>query len=83
MQQLYGNTSNIFITPYGTFNNGTIKAMSQLGIRILSAATFSESEFDKNDSIINANNRTTGIATPAQGTTVNETNYQTLIVVLT
>jgi peptidoglycan/xylan/chitin deacetylase (PgdA/CDA1 family) len=56
MQRLFGNTSNIFITPYGTFNNNTIKAMSQLGIRILSAATFSESEFDKNSSVFHANN---------------------------
>jgi peptidoglycan/xylan/chitin deacetylase (PgdA/CDA1 family) len=56
MQQLFGNTSNIFITPYGTFNNDTIKAMDQLGIKILSAATYSESSFDKNSSIFNANN---------------------------
>ncbi len=56
MQQLFGHTSNIFITPYGPFNNDTIKAMGQLGIRILSAATYSESSFDKNSSIFNANN---------------------------
>jgi peptidoglycan/xylan/chitin deacetylase (PgdA/CDA1 family) len=56
MQHLFGNTSNIFITPYGTFNNGTIKAMSQLGIKILSAATFSESKFDKNSSVFHVNN---------------------------
>ena len=56
MQHLYGNTSNIFITPYGKFSDETINSMSQLGIKILSAATFSESDFDNNNSVFNANN---------------------------
>jgi len=56
MQRLYGNTSNIFITPYGKFSDETINSMSQLGIKILSAATFSESDFDNNNSVFNANN---------------------------
>jgi len=56
MQHLYGNKSNIFITPYGKFNDETINAMSQLGIKILSAATFSEGDFDNNNSVFNANN---------------------------
>ena len=51
MQKLFGNTSDIFITPYGTFDKNTLKAMGQLGIKILSAATYS----DKNSSIFNAN----------------------------
>jgi peptidoglycan/xylan/chitin deacetylase (PgdA/CDA1 family) len=56
MQRLYGTTSNIFITPYGKFSDETINSMSQLGIKILSAATFSESDFDNNNSVFNANN---------------------------
>jgi hypothetical protein len=36
MQKLFGHKSDIFITPFGTFNNDTITAMSQLGLRILS-----------------------------------------------
>jgi len=77
MQRLYGNTSDIFIPPYGTFNNGTINAMSRLGIRILSAATFS----DKSNSIYNANNVNAGLAlgkTPATigANSTNETKRQ-------
>lgn len=56
MQRLYGTTSNVFITPYGKFSDETINSMSQLGIKILSAATFSESDFDNNNSVFNANN---------------------------
>jgi peptidoglycan/xylan/chitin deacetylase (PgdA/CDA1 family) len=69
MQRLYGNTSNIFITPYGKFNNGTIGAMGQLGIKILSAATFSESDFDKKNSVFNTNHRTTSVTTVRAATT--------------
>jgi peptidoglycan/xylan/chitin deacetylase (PgdA/CDA1 family) len=57
MLRLCGNRSDIFITPYGPFNNGTIYAMNQLGIKILSAALPSEGVFDKNSSILNLNNR--------------------------
>jgi peptidoglycan/xylan/chitin deacetylase (PgdA/CDA1 family) len=61
MMRLFGNGSDIFITPYGTFNNNTLNAMSQLGIRILSAALFSEGNFDRNGSIFNLNNYKTNI----------------------
>jgi len=57
MLRLFGNRSDIFITPYGPFNNGTIYAMNQLGVKILSAALPSEGVFDKNSSILNLNNR--------------------------
>ena len=57
MLRLFGNRSDIFITPYGPFNNGTIYAMKQLGVKILSAALPSEGVFDKNSSILNLNNR--------------------------
>jgi peptidoglycan/xylan/chitin deacetylase (PgdA/CDA1 family) len=77
MQGLYGNTSNIFITPYGKFNDETINAMSQLGIKILSAATFSESDFDNNNSVFNANNydRSIRVTTPDIG---DQTNLQSV-----
>lgn len=77
MQGLYGNTSNIFITPYGKFNDETINAMSQLGIKILSAATFSESDFDNNNSVFNANNynRNIRVTAPDIG---NQTDLQSV-----
>jgi peptidoglycan/xylan/chitin deacetylase (PgdA/CDA1 family) len=53
MKEIFGNTSDIFVQPYGYFNNDTIKAMKELGIRILSAADFSENNFDKGRSIFN------------------------------
>ena len=40
MQDLFGKPSEIFIPPYDVFNNYTIKAMSQLGIRVISAGEF-------------------------------------------
>jgi peptidoglycan/xylan/chitin deacetylase (PgdA/CDA1 family)/3D (Asp-Asp-Asp) domain-containing protein len=61
MQRLFGHTSKIFITPLETFNNDTIKAMSQIGLRILSAGPSAENSFDQNESVfttdrkINAN----------------------------
>jgi len=77
MQRLYGNTSNILITPYGKFNNGTIGAMSQLGIKIMSAATFSESDFDKKNSVFDTYHRTTSVTTVKTATTaVYDFNYQ-------
>jgi peptidoglycan/xylan/chitin deacetylase (PgdA/CDA1 family) len=53
MMKIFGNTSDIFVQPYGYFNNDTIKAMEELEIRILSAATFSENNFDEGRSIFN------------------------------
>jgi peptidoglycan/xylan/chitin deacetylase (PgdA/CDA1 family) len=53
MMKIFGNTSDIFVQPYGYFNNDTIKAMKELEIRILSAADFSENNFDKGRSIFN------------------------------
>jgi len=51
MLQLFGYKSNIFITPYGPFNYNTIKAMNNLGIRILSSAMVNEQRFDNSRSI--------------------------------
>lgn len=54
MTILFGKKSEIFIPPYGEFNNDTIKAMSQLGFRIISAAIWTEGNFDQGKSIFNA-----------------------------
>lgn len=53
MGRLYGNKSNIFIPPYGTFNYSTLKAMRELGIKVLSAALFSEKNLDNGTSVLN------------------------------
>jgi len=55
MLQLFGNKSNIFITPYGPFNADTIKAMDSMGIQILSSALVNEERFDGGASISYAN----------------------------
>jgi hypothetical protein len=51
MQRLLGLKSNIFITPNDVYNNNTIKAMTQLGIRILSSGARAENHFDQNKSV--------------------------------
>lgn len=53
MKSIFGNTSEIFVPPYGYFDNNTLLAMDQVGIRILSAALFSELNFDRGNSIFN------------------------------
>lgn len=54
MERIFGNSSDIFIPPYGYFNNATITAMSELGIRVLSSALFSEHNYDRGSSILNS-----------------------------
>ena len=51
MQRLVGHKSNIFITPYDTFNNNTLKAMNQLGLRVLSSGARAENSFDQGKSV--------------------------------
>jgi peptidoglycan/xylan/chitin deacetylase (PgdA/CDA1 family) len=53
MQRLFGNKSDVFISPYGYFNNNTLEAMNELGIRLLSAILSSEIKFDKGKSVFN------------------------------
>jgi peptidoglycan/xylan/chitin deacetylase (PgdA/CDA1 family) len=53
MKSIFGNISEIFVPPYGYFDNNTLLAMDQEGIRILSAALFSELNFDRGNSIFN------------------------------
>ena len=56
MQRLLGDKSNIFITPYDLYNNNTIKAMTQLGLRVLSSGAGAENHFDQNKSVFVDNN---------------------------
>jgi peptidoglycan/xylan/chitin deacetylase (PgdA/CDA1 family) len=53
MKLLFGKESKIFIPPDGEFNNDTIKAMNQLGFRIISSGMWAEESFDQGKSIFN------------------------------
>jgi peptidoglycan/xylan/chitin deacetylase (PgdA/CDA1 family) len=53
MKRIFGNTSEIFVPPYGYFNNNTLEVMNDLGIGILSSIMYSENKFDKGRSIFN------------------------------
>lgn len=59
MDKIFGNNSDIFIPPYGYFDNQTIDAMSELGIRVLSSTLFSERNYDDGASIFNQTLSTT------------------------
>jgi peptidoglycan/xylan/chitin deacetylase (PgdA/CDA1 family) len=50
MRTLFGSTSSIFIAPYGLFDGSTVKIMSNIGLRILSANSSAEYSFNKNKS---------------------------------
>ena len=45
MQSLFQSVSNVFIPPYNRFNNHTLAVMTQLGISIISAATYTDNQF--------------------------------------
>ena len=75
MLQLFGNKSNIFVTPYGPFNSDTIKAMNNAGIQILSSALVNEEQFDGNASIAHANGFSDLLSRPQY--TVNNNNINT------
>jgi peptidoglycan/xylan/chitin deacetylase (PgdA/CDA1 family) len=53
LKMIFGNESDIFVPPFGYFNNETISALEQLGIEILSASIYSEERFDDSKSIFN------------------------------
>jgi hypothetical protein len=57
MKHLFGSTSNIFIPPNDPFNNDTLKAMSRLGIQILSSVEYEDRNlnFSKNIFVANGN----------------------------
>jgi peptidoglycan/xylan/chitin deacetylase (PgdA/CDA1 family)/3D (Asp-Asp-Asp) domain-containing protein len=51
MQKLFGSKSDIFITPNDPFNNSTLLAMSELGLKILSSTLDFEKFFDNEKSV--------------------------------
>jgi peptidoglycan/xylan/chitin deacetylase (PgdA/CDA1 family) len=53
LNNIFGNESDIFIPPFGYYNNETVRAMEQLGIRILSASISYEEDFEDNESVFN------------------------------
>ena len=57
MQSLFGKTSDIFIPPYNVFNNATLKAMKQSGLKIIASDVDEEIKFDKNRSLFIANGK--------------------------
>jgi peptidoglycan/xylan/chitin deacetylase (PgdA/CDA1 family) len=62
MERLFGTKSIVSIPPYGIFNNDTLKAMGQLGIKIISSGPPEENRFDQNRSIFVANGSKATIA---------------------
>jgi len=55
MERLFGAKSVVSIPPYDVFNNDTIKAMGQLGIKIISSGPAEEDSFDQNRTVFVAN----------------------------
>ncbi|HET7344344.1 MAG TPA: polysaccharide deacetylase family protein [Nitrososphaeraceae archaeon] len=55
MEKIFGIKSIVFIPPFDTFNNDTIAAMKELGIRIISSGSHEENSFNQNKSIFIAN----------------------------
>jgi peptidoglycan/xylan/chitin deacetylase (PgdA/CDA1 family) len=55
MERLFGAKSVVSIPPYDVFNNDTIKAMGELGIKIISSGPAEEDSFDQNRTIFVAN----------------------------
>jgi peptidoglycan/xylan/chitin deacetylase (PgdA/CDA1 family) len=53
MKRMFGDSSDVFVPPYAYFNNETINALEELGIRILRASLFSGEDFDEDKSIFN------------------------------
>jgi peptidoglycan/xylan/chitin deacetylase (PgdA/CDA1 family) len=51
MELLFGKRSDIFIPPYNKFNNATLNAINELGIKILSSSIEDENEFNGGRSI--------------------------------
>jgi peptidoglycan/xylan/chitin deacetylase (PgdA/CDA1 family) len=56
MSALFGNASEIFIPPLNSFNNDTINAIQQVGMKIINANSSSFDELQLNESSSNNNN---------------------------
>jgi peptidoglycan/xylan/chitin deacetylase (PgdA/CDA1 family) len=51
IQRLIGSKSDIFIPPYDVFDNTTLRAMGQVGVRILSSSLNVENSIDQKKSV--------------------------------
>lgn len=54
---IFGNRSDIFIPPYNLFNNETLVAMKELGIKILSSSIDEQDKFDHGLGIFNSSGK--------------------------
>lgn len=57
MQMLFGNTSDIFMPPEGSFNTATINAMNTLDLKILNSPVYAEDNFNRGKSIFIADSK--------------------------
>jgi peptidoglycan/xylan/chitin deacetylase (PgdA/CDA1 family) len=57
MQMIFGKKSDIFIPPYNKFNNDTISAINQLGIKIMTSSIIDQYRFDLGSSIFISNQK--------------------------
>jgi peptidoglycan/xylan/chitin deacetylase (PgdA/CDA1 family) len=57
LSSIFGNVSDIFVPPYAYFDEATLEASANAGIKVLSAALFSEESYDNGNSIFNATER--------------------------
>jgi peptidoglycan/xylan/chitin deacetylase (PgdA/CDA1 family) len=55
MQTIFGKRSDIFIPPYNKFNNDTLNAIKELGIKIMSSSIMDQYRFDLGNSIFMSN----------------------------
>ena len=74
MKHLFGSTSNIFIPPNDPFNNDTLKAMSRLGIQILSSVEYEDRNLNFNKNIFVANGNVSGHHTWSYNNIANKSN---------
>jgi peptidoglycan/xylan/chitin deacetylase (PgdA/CDA1 family) len=70
MQKLFGSKSDIFIPPYDVFDNTTLKAMAQVGVRILSSSINEENNIDQKKSVFALGRKTLDTATSHNNMTV-------------
>lgn len=57
MQKLFGNKSDVFIPPYNEFNGDTVKAMTEVRLKVLSSSLYEEYSFNQGKSIFIAKTR--------------------------
>jgi glucose/arabinose dehydrogenase/peptidoglycan/xylan/chitin deacetylase (PgdA/CDA1 family) len=64
MQTIFGKKSDIFIPPFNKFNNDTLDAIKELGIRIISSSIMDQYRFDLGSSIFISNAKKQNSSTP-------------------